>query len=102
MTFLVAFGVAVVFGRDSRFDRALQIMALGVLAALPLLQFHCLDCGRTGSFYRGQRHLCPRIIERWLTPFSSASHHFPMPGTQLFLWFLALSLGAVLWLMVRS
>jgi hypothetical protein len=102
MTFLVAVGVAIAFGREYRFDRALQITALGILVALPLLQFHCLDCGKTGWFYHGRRHLCPRIIERWQTPFSSASHHFPMPGTQLFLWFLALSLGGVLWLLTRS
>ena len=30
----------------------------------PLIHFHCLDCGRTGSYSQRKHHLCPGIINR--------------------------------------
>ena len=50
-----------------------------------LLQFHCLDCGRTGwlLWYRG--HVCPGVKARWR---DRQFRRFRGPGvtTQLVLW----------------
>jgi hypothetical protein len=73
--------------------------AVGVelVLAYAFLQYHCLDCGATGMYHRWNRHACPRVVERWLTPYSSASRFFPTPPTQLVLWFIGLLIaGAVL------
>lgn len=38
----------------------LSISALiGLLVASVFIQYHCLDCGRTGWIFRARRHVCP-------------------------------------------
>jgi hypothetical protein len=41
----------------------LLVAAAGLLIPL-LLQFHCLDCGRTGHVVMSATHACPRVEER--------------------------------------
>jgi hypothetical protein len=74
---------------------------LGTVVAGLVLQYHCLDCGATGSYLRWRRHACPRVVDRWLTPGSAASHFFPMPGTQVVLWLLGLVVLAGFWALSR-
>ena len=57
-----------------------------LLGALPfLLQFHCLDCGRTEIYSRWWRHACPKTLSRahrnrvgWF--------RWPRARTQLVIW----------------
>jgi hypothetical protein len=69
---------------------------VGFFVAMPLLQFHCLDCGSTDWYRRWKGHTCPKVVERFHTPFASASHIFPTPTTQLALWALALAIAIYL------
>ncbi len=56
------------------------------LAALPLLiQYHCLDCGRTGSYPRRARHACPGILAR-STLAHAPTPRLPTAHAQLILW----------------
>ena len=34
------------------------VMLLGIAGIVCLIQFHCLDCGATGCFFRWKRHAC--------------------------------------------
>ena len=65
------------------------------------VQFHCLDCGRTGSYPRWWRHACPRAVLRargnrtgWL--------HWPTARTQLVVWGYVLGSVALLLAVVGS
>ncbi len=55
------------------------------LLAFFLLQFHCLDCGRTGWIWQARRHACPAVRGRW---WKGEFRLFRGPGltTQLVLW----------------
>ena len=45
---------------------ALFLIALVLTGLCPLLiQFHCLDCGRTDFAFRSRRHSCSEILRRW-------------------------------------
>lgn len=50
-----------------------------------LIQYHCLDCGRTGLYQGHQAHACPGALararedRRWRFP-------FPTPWAQLVVW----------------
>jgi hypothetical protein len=38
---------------------------LGLMVLLPtLIQYHCLDCGKTGRYSRRARHACPAVLAR--------------------------------------
>jgi hypothetical protein len=68
-----------------------------------LLQFHCLDCGRTGWLVRSRRHACPAVRARWR---SRQVRRFRGPGvmTQLVLWTYVLVPAffvAIVWLWSR-
>ena len=57
-----------------------------VLPLLPyLLQYHCLDCGRTGRLRRWREHECERVKARRI---SKKPRRFrgPTPNTQTVLW----------------
>jgi hypothetical protein len=42
------------------------LTGIGLLTlVVPLLQFHCLDCGATGWLLRHRRHACPAVVARW-------------------------------------
>lgn len=51
-----------------------------------LLQFHCLDCGATGSLFRWKRHACDRAIARQLGYARRRWLLGPNPMTQTVLW----------------
>jgi hypothetical protein len=64
-----------------------------------LLQYHCLDCGRTGRLARWREHACERVLARqaagrprWIRG--------PTPPVQALLWFLATVFAGILWLLV--
>jgi hypothetical protein len=101
-TVLLTLLVAYLLGNAARADVVPAAAILGSIVAVLVLQYHCLDCGGTGSFHRGHHHACPRVVERWETPFSAASHHFPMLGTQLILWCVALFVAGIAWLFTRA
>ncbi len=61
----------------------------------PLVQYHCLDCGKTAGFRRWRRHACPRVRERWATTRPDQSRFVTAP-TQLALWVLGTCLIALL------
>lgn len=68
-----------------------------------LLQFHCLDCGRTGWLLWYRRHACPAVQARWR---ERRFGRFRGPGvtTQLVLWTFVLGptfLLTLVWLWSR-
>lgn len=64
------------------------------------IQYHCLDCGHTGSFSRRARHACPAVFARWQERHRSGVW-FPSSWAQLVVW--AWVLGSVgLLLLVQS
>ena len=66
------------------------------LALLPqLIQYHCLDCGRTGPYPGRRGHACPGVIARWHAGERSRIP-FPSSGFQLVAWCWALGAVAVL------
>src|SRR5215217_5054790 len=51
-------------------DRNLPLVLLllaGLAGIACLLQFHCLDCGTTGSLFRWRGHACEGAVARQLT-----------------------------------
>jgi len=65
------------------------IIAIVFLAALwglrSLLQFHCLDCGKTGRYLNWREHECLRSTERRYTG-SYRRWRGPSPFIQLVMW----------------
>jgi hypothetical protein len=72
---------------------------LGLAGIVFLLQYHCLDCGRTGLFFRWRRHACERVLARQVEG-RPLGFRGPRPLTQLVLWIYALLAVAVLFLLV--
>jgi hypothetical protein len=72
---------------------------VGSVLSMLALQYHCLDCGATGWYHRWRRHACDRVVDRWRTPYSAASHFFPTARTQLVLWTLTIVGGFILWVL---
>ena len=68
---------------------------LFVLVGAVFMQFHCLDCGKTGWLLRSRSHTCPAVIARreskWVRPFR-------LPGlkVQLVVWFILMMAALVL------
>ena len=92
--------------RASLHSRRFAWFVVGVgsfFLAFFLLQFHCLDCGRTGWVLRYGRHACPAVRARCR---SREFRRFRGPGvmTQLVLWTYLLVpafLLAIVWLWSR-
>jgi len=62
------------------------LLPILALAGLPwLIQFHCLDCGRTGAYPTLRRHACPAILARRLEDRPSRAI-LPRPRSQLVVW----------------
>jgi hypothetical protein len=93
--------VACMMLRESVRRHELPLFAWGLLFVLVgavFMQFHCLDCGKTGWLLRSRSHACPAVIARreskWV-------RQFRLPGlkVQLVVWFIfmmaALVLGVV-------
>ncbi len=68
---------------------------LFVVVGLVFLQFHCLDCGKTGCLLRARVHICAAVVARRQ---SGVVGRFHGPGikTQLVAWFVILAAGLVL------
>lgn len=60
---------------------------IGLAVAYVSLQYHCLDCGATGSYRRWRRHACPRVWDRRAGLLPSGPG-FPPAPTQVILWIL--------------
>jgi hypothetical protein len=64
-------------------------LSVAMIILLPFLghavQYHCLDCGQTGSYRRRHRHACNAVIMRWN---ERRRPRFPIPSarTQLVVW----------------
>jgi len=88
--FLAVFGLVVVVRvgawlAETRYP-ALAMLAVVPLAFLPLLiQYHCLDCGQTGSYVHRDRHACPAVGARW-NHGSRSRARFPSGWAQLVVW----------------
>ena len=64
----------------------LAIATIVPIALLPyLIQYHCLDCGRTGPYPRHRGHACPGVLARWRDGRRSRLP-FPTPRFQLVVW----------------
>jgi hypothetical protein len=62
------------------------LVTLCLMGLLPtLIQYHCLDCGKTGRYSRRGQHACPAVLNRWR---EGRPSRFPLPssGTQLVVW----------------
>jgi hypothetical protein len=81
---------------------ALAIVMIFPIALLPyLIQYHCLDCGRTAAYPRHKRHACAGVVARWREGYRRR-FPFPSPWAQLVVWgwllgAIALLLGIVTW-----
>jgi hypothetical protein len=75
---------------------------LAVASVFPLvflphsIQYHCLDCGRTGSYPRRHGHACSAVIARWN---ERRKPRFPTPSaeTQLAFWWYVVGSAALLY-----
>jgi hypothetical protein len=89
---------AVFFVRFSLQERALW-QFLGALAWLGLsfftVQFHCLDCGKTGWFLAARRHGCAPSMARWQHG-QPIRWRLPAPKTQLIVWWYFLASATTL------
>ncbi len=97
---------AVCFVRYSLRERALWqfLVALALLGlSFFTVQFHCLDCGKTGWFLAARRHGCAPSLARWQDGHPTR-WQFPAPKAQLILWwyFLASATTLVVILFVLS
>ena len=90
--------VAFMMLRESVRRHELTLSAWGllfVLVGIVFMQFHCLDCGKTGWLLRYRSHACPAVIARreskWVRPFR-------LPGlkVQLVVWFILMLAALVL------
>ena len=57
---------------------------VALIVLLPhLIQFHCLDCGRTGRYTAHKAHACPVVVKRWNDGLTT---RFPSARAQLIVW----------------
>jgi len=72
---------------------AIWVLVVAAVFAIALIQYHCLDCGATGSYLRWTHHLCFRVRERW-SEGTPRRFGFPSPTRQLCFWIvLCLAVG---------
>jgi hypothetical protein len=99
-------GLVVWFGTLGRamLRESLSGMVIFVTGALflmrSLLQFHCLDCGRTGRLARWREHACERVVARQLAR-RPRWFRGPTPGVQTVLWTLIVAVAGLLVLIAR-
>jgi hypothetical protein len=70
-----------------------------LLSSFLFIQFHCLDCGVTGSVWKHRRHTCPHAVARW---HASRPGLLRMPpiGIQIAFWVILLISGGILFLIL--
>ena len=78
--------------RESLGRKSLALFSVGFclsVVAILVVQYHCLDCGKTGWFWRASRHACAAVIARRQ---SRRERRFRGPGLKLQLagWFVLL------------
>jgi|GEM_PF-1502113 len=66
-----------------------------------LLQFHCLDCGKTGSLFRWKSHACGPTIARSLMTGKRPWLRLPTPTLQIIVWGYFLAIVLLLTFIVR-
>jgi hypothetical protein len=65
VAWLVALYESVIEGFGWPLTPMLVVSLLAGLGLVPfLMEYHCLDCGRTGRLTRWQKHLCPHSLAR--------------------------------------
>jgi hypothetical protein len=78
----------------------LAVASVALLALVPrAIQYHCLDCGQTGSYSRRDRHACPAVFARWN---ERKRAWFPIPSASLQLTLWAYAIGSVALLLALS
>ncbi len=98
---LIGLGQATLGLFRSRFSD-LAIVTIVLMAVLPyLIQYHCLDCGRTGSYLLNKEHACPGVLARWREGRRSR-FPFPTPWAQLLVWGWVLGAVALLLTVLAS
>lgn len=73
------------------------LLSLVLTAACPfLIQYHCLDCGRTDFTVRSSRHACGETVRRMRLGHEPS---FPLPSvrTQIKAWVLTLSVAVLMY-----
>jgi hypothetical protein len=86
----------------ARKNLALFIIGIGLsVVAILVVQYHCLDCGKTGWFWRASGHACTAVIARRQ---NGGERRFRGPGLKLQLagWFILLFGALVLGLVTLS
>lgn len=96
---LIAWGWALVSAVEARRLDLAALVASSALGVRYLLQFHCLDCGRTGRLSRWRGHVCTRVQDR-LTAGRPRRFGGPSPGRQTFLWAVGLVVACLFWWIV--
>jgi hypothetical protein len=92
---LIPWGIAFRWAFLARSLEGLGALLIGLGLILCLLQFHCRDCGKTGSLIRWRSHVCERAIARQRAG-RYRSFRGPNPTTQTLLWGYAIVVAALL------
>jgi hypothetical protein len=101
---LIAWVAAFRWALNRRSLGAVGPVVFGLVAVFALLQYHCLDCGATGSLFRWKSHACDRVRARQEAD-QVRRFRGPNPVLQTVLWGYLLAgvaiLGIVLYQAVR-
>jgi hypothetical protein len=84
--------------RESVRRHNLTLFAWGLLfvpVGIVFIQFHCLDCGKTGWLLRSRVHACPATVARRQNGLMRRFHGPPLT-IQLAVWFIVLIAALVL------
>jgi len=85
-----------------RHNRILFQIGAGVLLlGLLLLQYHCLDCGKTGWVLRQGRHDCPDDVAGWRER-RSGRLGVPSIRAQIVIWCVVLGIVVFFWLLLTD
>jgi hypothetical protein len=78
-----------------------QIGTMVLFFGFLLLQYHCLDCGRTGWLLRHRRHACPDGVVSWQ---GRRRDRLSVPGirTQVGIWCVVIATVVFLWLILTE
>ena len=79
------------FRKESLFLGVVFCVA-AVFLTFAMIQYHCLDCGKTDAYRRWRGHACRKVQERWLDP-DPHRLGFPSPTRQLVFWILTLGIA---------
>jgi hypothetical protein len=86
----------------SRYPMLAGLLFIPLVLLPHLIQYHCLDCGRTGPYPRHRGHACPGVLARWR---EGRYSRFPYPTTltQVVVWgWLLGAIGLLLAILART